>query len=193
MRPRWRDVKGSDLRALIGRPQGSVRVRDDLDCARSIWGVAIQAVRAHRCGEKGTELQLLVKGIGGLEPGTCESQVPLNCILVRKFVVKAVEKVLFVAPIVQHFEFRRIEKPAGVQAIDSDKVSPLGASITEIEPGEGRTKRTVGGVYAAVRGGDAQARTCRRYNHNAGLASVFSWWCALDDLQGLNRIERNLI
>ena len=62
-------------------------------------------------------------------------------------VIHAVEDIFLVALVVHHGKFRRIEEPAGVQAVDGDEIAPLFAAVGEIET-------RVGGAEAAVRSGE---------------------------------------
>src|SRR5271169_1410139 len=83
--PRRRNVKGPDLRALIGRTKRSVRERVEHDGTRGILRATAQ------CGQSRTNLKLLVPSVGILEPGAGELQIELDRVLVGKLDVKAVE------------------------------------------------------------------------------------------------------
>src|ERR1700692_1326382 len=108
-RPRRSNVKGLYLRALI-RGAYDIAVRIEPPAARPRRG------------------KLGVKRVGRLKPGTCEAQVQVNGVRSGELIVNAVKYVFFVAPGVHHDEFRRVQKPATVQAIGRDKISPLSAA-----------------------------------------------------------------
>ena len=132
--PRWRDVEGLDLRALIRRADGH--------------SVGIEAIIVGNQTFPGGRV-LSVEGIRGLEPGTGEAQVQVNGIGGGELVVHAVENVLFVAFVVHYGELGRIEEAAAVQPVRRDEVSPLVAAVGEVEADIGGSKRAVGSGHAA--------------------------------------------
>ena len=96
---RWSDVEGSDLGMLIG---GANQIA---------VGAQTSVVHHQAVPCRGI---LRVEGIRGLEPRTRIAQVQLEGVCVGKFIVHAVEKVLFVPFIVHDRLFRRIEEAAGL-------------------------------------------------------------------------------
>src|ERR1035441_8252210 len=94
--PGRRNVKGLDLRYLVGWPQGKP-------------GHRISKLNAVDV------MKLLVERIRILKPGTRVAKVQLKRVRAGELIVDPVEKVLFV-PLVMHYsELGRVQKPAAVQ------------------------------------------------------------------------------
>src|SRR5258708_32162960 len=87
----------------------------------------------------------------------------------------------------------RIEKRAGVHAVSSEEISPF-------FPAESHSESTAHGAKASIRGRKAPSRlrdskpgSRRHLDHQAGLVSIFRRRTARNGLQGLNRVQRNLV
>ena len=57
----------------------------------------------------------------------------MNRIGARELIIHAVEDVLFIALGVEDLEFRRIEKTAGVQAVEFEEIAPVLAAVAEVD------------------------------------------------------------
>jgi hypothetical protein len=110
-----------------------------------------------------------------------------------ELIVHAIEQIFFVALVVEHYEFRRIEKAASVQTAYRDEVPPVLATVRKFGFHVGCSERPVRSAHTAVRGGHALTGPRGRYNHNAGLASVFRRRRPGDHRQGFDRIDWKLV
>ena len=90
-------------------------------------------------------------------------------------------------------ELRRIEKAAGVETINLDKVPPLLAAIGQVEARKGRPEGAIRTGDAPGRLGNALAGARRGHDYQAGLAAVLGRRRAADHFDGLNRVGRNLV
>src|SRR5277367_3930484 len=168
VRKRRRDVVGSDLGTLIRGPnRNSVRTKT--------------AVINHHAEPRRGELP--VKRIRRLEPGAGVKQIKVQGVCGIELIIHAVEDVFFVALVVQYGVFRTVEKPAAVQTVDGNEVSPLCAAIGKIEAGVGGAECAVGGDDTAVRSRDtlAGARGC--LDDQASLVSEFGGRSSRDNFQ----------
>ena len=73
-----------------------------------------------------------VKRIRCLEPASTVAEVQMNRVGGGELIVHAVEQVLFIALVVEHGEFWRVEEAASVQAAYGDEVSPVLAAVRKI-------------------------------------------------------------
>jgi hypothetical protein len=89
MRPRRGDVERQDLGPLVGWSQ--IRAGDGIGLESSVHIVI-----------------LLVVGVGGLEPRACESEIKMQCVILRQHEIKAVEDVFYVAVRMKDDELRWI-------------------------------------------------------------------------------------
>ena len=87
----------------------------------------------------------VVVGVGRLEPGAAVVQVEVDRVGLGEAVIDAVEEVLLVALVVEDGELGRIEKAAGVEAVDLDEVAPAFSAVGEIEAAVRRAEGPVGG------------------------------------------------
>src|SRR3984957_3341331 len=131
VRPDWRDVECLDLRALVRRTQRIASGRVDDERTRRIttrW-------RCWRCHwhSHGAGMELLVVGIGVLKPGSSVLKIQMDGIRAGHLKVHSIENVFFIALVVYHHEFWRVEKAPRVQAVRRDEVSPLRSAISEVE------------------------------------------------------------
>ena len=108
-------------------------------------------------------------------------------------VVDAVEDVLLVALVVEDGELRRIEKAAGVEAVDFNEVAPVLAAVAEIEGAGGGAEGAVGTADAAGGLGDALTGAGGGHDDQAGLAAVLGRRRAGDDFDGLNGVGGKLV
>src|SRR6266404_1320532 len=108
MRPGWRDVEGLNLRALIRWAQRISGHRVKNNGSRCIAGHAWIRERGR------TWMRLRIERVGILKPGTCVSQVHVDCIGPVGLKVHAVKDVLLVPLVMHHSKFRWIEEPAGI-------------------------------------------------------------------------------
>ena len=107
--------------------------------------------------------------------------------------IYTVEQVLLVTLRVYDHEFRRIQESARVQPSNRDEVAPLCSAKAQIEACVGSPEAAVGSSHAAMRRRLALARTRRHVDYDTRLVAVFGGRCPGDDLQRLNRINRNLV
>src|SRR5437899_10537010 len=90
-------------------------------------------------------------------------------------------------------ELRGIEETAAVEPASGNKVSPFRPAIRQVEIRVGRPERTIRVRKRAGRSRNPLARAGRDVDYNAGLLAVFRGRRARDDLQGLHRVQRNLV
>src|ERR1700678_3015113 len=90
-------------------------------------------------------------------------------------------------------ELGRIEKPAAVQSVKRDEISPFLASVGKVEAGTGGAKRPVRSRDGAMGSGNAETRPCGSDNHDAGLDTELGGRCPGNDFQRIDRIDRNLV
>ncbi len=108
-------------------------------------------------------------------------------------VIRAIEKILFITLVMDGLEFRRIEEPAGVQAVDGEEISPFFAA-------ERDSKSAAHGAKASIRSRETPSRlrhsqpgSRRHLDHQAGLVAILRRRTARDGFQRLNRIQRDLV
>ena len=177
-RPRRCNVKSLNLRPLVCRTD------------RNTIGTQTPIVNHQPRPRRGV---LGVEGIRRLEPGTGESQIHVDGVRVGELKVQAIEYVLFVTFGVYNSKLRWIEKPSAVQAVGRDEITPFLPSITEVKPCVGRAETAVRSGYLTMRRGKALSRAGGNVDHNARLLAEFGRWRTGNDLQRLDRIERNLV
>src|ERR1700730_7276104 len=78
-------------------------------------------------------VQDVVEGVRSLKPGPRVIEIQMNRVIGGKAAIDAVEEVKLIALVVKDRKLRSIEKPAGVQAIDFNEVSPVLAAVGKIE------------------------------------------------------------
>src|ERR1700730_6677191 len=90
-------------------------------------------------------------------------------------------------------DLRRIKKAATVQTAGRNEIAPLLATVTKVESDGRCAEAAIGSCDGTLGLRKPLARSRRNVDHDAGLLSIFSRWCAGDDLHRLNGIERNLV
>ena len=90
-------------------------------------------------------------------------------------------------------ELGRVEKPAAVESVRRDKVAPLLAAVPEVKPDIGCAKTAIGAGYDAMGRSHALAGPRGDVDDQARLAPVLRGGSAGDNLQRLDRVERNLV
>src|SRR5580704_14567115 len=90
-------------------------------------------------------------------------------------------------------ELRRIKKAAGIEAVDLCEVAPAFAAVRHVKAAGSGAKAAVRAVYVARRGGDSLPAASGGHNDQAGFIAIFRGRRAADDLDGLNRVRRNLV
>src|SRR5271169_3030133 len=158
VRPGRSDVVGSDLGTLIRGPDGNA------------VGTKTAVINHHAEPRRG---ELPVKRIRRLEPGAGVKQVKVQGVCGTELIIYAVEDVFFVALVVHYGVLRTVEKPAAVQTVRGNEVSPLFTAIRQVEPGIGGAKRAVGRRDAAVRSRDTLAGARGGLDDQARLVSEF--------------------
>ena len=117
----------------------------------------------------------------------------MDGVRVGELKVQAIEYVLFVAFGVHDGKLRWIEEPSAVQAVGRDEIPPFLPSVTEVKPCVGRAETAVGSGDLPMRRGKPLSRAGGNVDHNARLLAEFGRWRTGNDLQRLDRIERNLV
>src|SRR5580704_7734025 len=177
-RPGRCDVKGSDLRALVGRAHRQA--------------IGSDAAIAYDNPVPGRR-KLGIKGIRSLEPRTREAQIHVNRVRLRELEVKPIEDIFLVPLVMHHRELWWIEEPAAVQSVGGDEVSPVLPAVSEIESEIGAAERAVGACDVPVRRGHALSGAGRDVDYDAGFVTEFSRRRSVDHLEGLDGVHRNLI
>ena len=117
----------------------------------------------------------------------------MDGIRVGNLIVHAVKQVFLVALVVDGVKFRWVEKPAAVQSVRRNEVSPLRAANGQPEASPDRAEAAVGRVDSALWLGHTEARLRRHLDDQARFAAVFGWGPSRDRFQRLNRVQRNLV
>src|SRR5215469_5383655 len=117
----------------------------------------------------------------------------MNGIRFGKLKIDAVEKVFFIALIVDGMQFRRVQKAAGVEPVHRKEVPPFLRTIGHPESAGYRAEAAVTGGEAPCRGLNPKTRTRSHLNHQTGLVAILGGRTSGNGLQRLNRIQRNLI
>ena len=117
----------------------------------------------------------------------------MDGVRVGELKVQAIKYVLFVAFGVHDGKLRRIEESSTVQAVGRDEIPPFLAPVTKVKPCVGCAETPVGSGDLTMRRGKALSRAGGNVDHNARLLAEFGRWRTGNDLQRLDRIERNLV
>src|SRR5580765_5728785 len=107
--------------------------------------------------------------------------------------VHAIKNVLLVSFRVHDRELRWIEETSGVESAGRDEVSPLVASIGEIETDVGSAERAVGGGQVPGRLLHSLARAGSEVDDHAGLLSILSRRRAGNHFHRLHGVEWDLV
>ncbi len=107
--------------------------------------------------------------------------------------IQSVEHIALIAAIVKDPEFRPVQKPAGVHAVQRDEIADALRSVSQLESAARRPERSIGCRYRAVRLIHSEARARGHYNHQTGLIAIFGGRRALDHFHRLHRIHRQLV
>ena len=105
-----------------------------------------------------------------------------------KLIIHAIKDVLLISFIVEHHKLGRIEKTAGIEPIQFEKVSPVFSPISDIETSRRRPEGSVGTGEAAGGLGNSLAGARRHLDHQARLASILRRRRTRDDFHRLNRV-----
>ena len=108
-------------------------------------------------------------------------------------VIDSIEGVLLVSLVVKDGELGRIEEAASVEAVSFDEVAPVFAAESKIEAGGGRSEGAVGGIDAASRTRDSEARARGRDDDQAGFPTVLGRGSTAYDFDGLNGVGGDLV
>ncbi len=90
-------------------------------------------------------------------------------------------------------KFGWIQESAGIQAVRRDEVSPFLAADGQPEPAAYGAEAAIRREHGACRLGNAEARPCRNFDHQARFVAIFSRWSSRHGFDRLNRVQRNLV
>ena len=113
-------------------------------------------------------------------------------ILTRRLIIHAIENRLVVAPVVECREFRGIEKPAGSQPIDCQKVSKARRPEPQADVASRGTERSVTGLNAAKSSAGTEPRARGDIRDQAALVPELRLRSAGCRLHALDRADRKL-
>src|SRR5581483_2445876 len=95
--------------------------------------------------------------------------------------------------VVKDHELGSIQKSAGIQSVQGDKVSPLLAAVREIGIQIRAAEGAIGGSHIAVRSGHSQPGARGDIDNQTGFVPILGGWGAGNDLHGLHRIQWKLV
>src|SRR5271156_3312161 len=95
--------------------------------------------------------------------------------------------------IVNRDKLRAIEKTAGVQSTQGNKVTKFLTAVSEIESAVRGTEAAVGCGDVTMRYGTAEAGAGSDHNHETGFATVFGGRRTFDHLHRLHGFDGELI